>query len=313
MKSVSGNYDNGNLPIQNRDGEMISGKINIVPNELIRVIFSQLDSTDSTAALLVSKMWNVEVVNVVKEEKQLAYQFVNALISNLKFIAKNPDDYDTMGLDKYEILNVKSYNKYQEVEDKFARDQNCIDQAIIDLTELINETKELEPLNLIKFKQVVINILEKILDSLSSFDDDLFIKALAMTKNVALPNLWKLHYLSDSANVRSKNFYTVFGNLFEARKKIATAMTYPDYFKMESIVEVINTLIQRGHLDRAVEYAVQIPDLDQQSVVLQKICNELIFDKYFDKAIDVANFITDPDIQAEALEHINTAMNLPNG
>lgn len=317
MNSTSGNYENGNLPIQNREGEKIPGKINLVPNELLRLIFSQLDNMDSTAASFVTKLWKVEVYNVVKEEKQLALLFVNALISNLQFIAKNPDDYETMGLDKYEILNVKSYNKYLEDDEKIKkieRDQKNIDQTIMYLTALINETKNDEPLNLIKFKETVLNIFERILDSLTSFDDDLFIKVLAMTKNEALPSLWKIHFLSDSANVRNKDFDTVFGNLFAAKKEMEKVMTFPYGLRREPIMNIAATLAQSGHLDRALEYALQIPNgyefEESQDDVLQYICKALIVNKYFDKAIEVANLINDPDIQAEALDQIKREMNL---
>jgi|GEM_PF-4289856 len=85
------------LPIPN---EKSQAPANLIPAELLKIIFSQLNSTkDVQQFSLVNKKWNVELVNSVKEEElKLARTFKAKLIENMNKIATDGQDYDALGL-----------------------------------------------------------------------------------------------------------------------------------------------------------------------------------------------------------------------
>ena len=304
--------------------EQSQAPVNLIPAELLKIIFSELDSSKDMQQLsLVNKKWNVEVVSCVKEkELEAAKTFMGKLIENMNKIATDGEDYDGMGLSDDDKGMIHYYQNLAGMNDTFEKKKQ-IEEAITQLKVNFFDRKKFIKLDLLEFKSALIETQEIILDVLKKLDDDVLIKLASMSKNENTPIIWGIDILSNLANTtKSMGFDDLFYLAFQykemerAKKLIDNyRYTYTLYRDASSpkgdlLAKIAENLMNHGHFDRAVKCALKISDMQHQSLILKNISKKLMDANYNELGMKVANLIHDPKIQAEVLEQISRGMNL---
>ena len=145
--------------------EQSQAPVNLIPAELLKIIFSELDSSKDMQQLsLVNKKWNVEVVGCVKEkELEAAKTFMGKLIENMNKIATDGEDYDGMSLSDDDKGMVHYYQNLAGMNDTFEKKKQ-IEEAITQLKVNFFDRKKFIKLDLLEFKSALIETQEIILD-----------------------------------------------------------------------------------------------------------------------------------------------------
>lgn len=302
------------LPIPN---EKSQAPANLIPAELLKIIFSQLDSTkDVQQFSLVNKKWNVELVNSVKEEElKLARTFKAKLIENMNKIATDGQDYDALGLSDDDKGMIHYYQSLTRVNDTFEKKAQ-IERAIALLSLIFFENKNFVNLNLLDFKSSLLEKQEIILDVLKKLDDDILIKLASMSKNEQTPIIWGVDLLSNLTNKHENVGFEDFFYLAFQYKEIERAETLSDNYRYRFMVyndvrslrgdllaKIAENLINHGHFDRAVKCALKISDLQHQSLTLETISKKLMDANYIELGMKVALQISDMEIQKKIVDY----------
>lgn len=313
MDNIQGSTGH-NLPISDDKSQ---APINLIPSELIKIIFSQLDFSKVVQQLsLVNKKWNIELVNSVKDEElRLAKTFMVKLIENLNKIAEDPEDYDAMGLGDDEKGMIYYYQNKMGMNDAFEK-KKMIEKAAVQLDVSCFDRKNFLKFDLLEFKSALIEIQEIILNVLRRLDDDILIKLASMSKHEKTPMIWGVDLLSNLANKhKNMGFDDLFYLAFQY-KEMERAETLSDNYRYrimlyrdvrslrgELIAKIAENLITHGHLERSIKCALQISDLQHQSLTLEMISKKLIDAKYLDLGMKVALIINDIEIQKKAVDY----------
>lgn len=287
MEPIKANNFNNDLPVQVGNVNEQESPIHKIPPEILKVIFSQMDNLEKQQLNSVSTLWNVEVLNAVKEQEfTLLNSFVTLLIENLKLIAKNPN-YEGLNLKPNDIeILIQHFqeDKHSEVE-REAR----VEVVTQGLANILKNTKITQPFDLFKIKSSLVSVKNEIINLLVALDHDFTFILLKILNDEKMPATWGLEV------------FPVYGvqehedEIFELVRYLQIAKMHPS---SEGINSVSKILFDFGYLNRAIELTKTIT-VETQTSAFKYIIKELINYHHFEKASQVAieNLIHPKDIE----------------
>ncbi len=285
MEPVQGSNESNE--IQLTQGQVKEGPIKSLPSEIIRVIFSQMESLDPAQLLTVSNLWKTEVINCVKEEEFLtAKSFIASLIENLKFISieLQVDDKELKPDERFEL----------DVEIK-VMDEVCKKLASITIADKnIEDLKS--PFSLVTIKTSLVNVKEKIIDALKYLDREILFTLAEMCEDNKTPVTWDFEVYPKL--VKETNDKTGILFLLASVSKIIESTKVIDD---DSIMQLCGQLKSLGLIDRALQFSNTISDPVQKKEMIIWLALEVCDAGYSDKGMKIAD---EHSIKDVVLKHL---------
>lgn len=249
------------------------GPINSLPPELVRVIFSQMESLDPAQLLTVSKLWKAEVINTVKDrEYSTTKSFIASLIQNLKFLATD------LQVDDMELTSDERSELDMEIK---VIDEVCKKLESITLVDKNNDNINV-PFNLSTIKTSLVNVEEKIIDILKDLDREILFTLDDMCKNNKTPLTWDMEVYPLSLTVPDESTNLFF--LVSVFKILDSMKVHDD----DLILQMAMSLSSRGFADRAVKLCKTFSNELNQKEVIEIISINMCEGNQYDKGIKIA-------------------------
>lgn len=272
MEPIKANTNDSS--IQGGNVNEVQGPIQKLPPEILSVIFSQMNNLENQQLNSVSTLWNVEVLNAIKEQEfTLLDSFVTRLIENLELIGKNAN-YDGLNLKPEDIEILIAH--YQEYKHSEAEREKQVEVVTLGLVNILKNTKVTQPFDLFKIKSSLISVKNEIINLLMGLDPDFIFILLKTFNNEKLPATWDLEVFPVDEQHKDE--------IFELVRYLQLAKSCPS---SEDVNSVSRILFDLGYVDRAIEMAKNITDKEYQSESFEYISRELVRHFYFDKAVKV--------------------------
>jgi|GEM_PF-4778133 len=245
MEPVRGSNNNQPDPISQQE-------VNIptLPREVVMLIFSQLDELSISKASSVDKIFNVEVLNSIKnQEFKLLNSFLGGLIAHL----------NTMKVEK---------------------PSSEIDEVIKKLEDLVISANERKPINLLEVKSSLMSVKDEVVTILKKLPRDKLETLIPMTDDKT-PLSWDMEIYPDliqEGGKGGKPYNTVF-------VLASIPLNFGNQYKMHVALHFLELY---GLVDRGIKLAEMISDEPTKKETFNYLAVMLCEAGYTKKGIEVA-------------------------